>query len=491
MPAPATGTPEGTADGGSTDPAEQRVALPGQRPPPPPPGAGAAPGGLLAVRGRSGSSRLPAGSACTELGPLRRLLCRAGARAVRRLGPRGRMDAVGLATTMTFSFVLFLLETSPVIDVKAMGVASLSPLLTALVARARATAVSGVFVVVLILLTGVLLDGPTFEPTQVLRLLIATAATVVAVSAASVRSAQHRRLVAASVLADVVRSTALRPVPGRVGHLDVASYYAAADTGSRIGGDFFDVLDTPFGVRAIMGDARGHGLGAVSEAVHVLGAFREAAYESPDLRHLAARMDASLARHHQSRSVSARALAGGTAADGGGPGAPAEGDLAALEAEDYATACLVEVDGLSLRVASCGHPPPVLLCPAADVENPAPGSWDTASDGPWAYRVSTVDVVPDVPLSLGSAPEVLTTTVPAGTRVLLHTDGLSEARRGGDFYDVAGAAAQFLTAPDMRAALGRLEADVRRWSDRHAWDDLALLSLHVHGGGAVAASPDA
>ena len=120
----------------------------------------------------------------------------------------------------------------------------------------------------------------------------------------------------------------------------------------------------------------------------------------------------------------------------------------------------------------------VLLAWETDDECGAEGdAWDAVADGPWAYRVEPVDVVPDVPLSLGSSPEVLTTTVSPGTRVLLHTDGLSEARRGGDFYDVPGATAQFLTGPDVRSALRRVEADVRRWSDRHAWDDLAMLAL--------------
>ena len=48
--------------------------------------------------------------------------------------------------------------------------------------------------------------------------------------------------------------------------------------GRRLGRrDFYDIVDTQYGVRAIIGDVRGSGLGAVEVAAVLLGSFREAA----------------------------------------------------------------------------------------------------------------------------------------------------------------------------------------------------------------------
>ncbi len=50
-----------------------------------------------------------------------------------------------------------------------------------------------------------------------------------------------------------------------------------------IGGDLYVVQDTPHGVRVLVGDVRGKGLGAVSAVCADLGAFRYAADEAEDL----------------------------------------------------------------------------------------------------------------------------------------------------------------------------------------------------------------
>ncbi|MEV3933594.1 MULTISPECIES: PP2C family protein-serine/threonine phosphatase [unclassified Streptomyces] len=66
---------------------------------------------------------------------------------------------------------------------------------------------------------------------------------------------------------------------------------------STSGRDFYEVLSTPHGTRAILGDVQGKGLPAVSTAGAVVGAFRKAGYHEPGLDVFASRMESGLSRH--------------------------------------------------------------------------------------------------------------------------------------------------------------------------------------------------
>lgn len=63
-----------------------------------------------------------------------------------------------------------------------------------------------------------------------------------------------------------------------------------------IGGDLYVVQDTPHGVRVMVGDVRGKGLGAVSAVCADLGAFRYAADEAEDLPGLVTALERALLR---------------------------------------------------------------------------------------------------------------------------------------------------------------------------------------------------
>ncbi|MET7619128.1 hypothetical protein [Streptomyces sp. NPDC005408] len=91
------------------------------------------------------------------------------------------------------------------------------------------------------------------------------------------RTRQH--LVRANSVAEAMQRTLLRPVPRRIGPLRAAGFYSAGEGGTLVGGDLYDVCETPFGVRAIIGDVRGKGLGAVQTVAAVLGSFRVSAHE--------------------------------------------------------------------------------------------------------------------------------------------------------------------------------------------------------------------
>ena len=261
-------------------------------------------------------------------------------------------------------------------------------------------------------------------------------ATVVAVTLTSTATValirtRERELVQVRDVAETAQRALLRSVPSRIGSLRIAVRYQAAAAEARIGGDLYEVLETPYGVRILLGDVRGKGLAAVQTAVDVLGVFREAARADPDLTAVAGRLDAALARRP--------------------PG------------EEFVTAVLVELDraeGPAL-IVNCGHPPPLLLRDAAVTPLRPPGNAP-----PLALRDLT-----------GEPYTARTFVFVPGDVLLLYTDGISEARdAAGRFYPLE----QRLTgapARDPEALLDRLLADVRAYVPGGMDDDAAVLAV--------------
>jgi phosphoserine phosphatase RsbU/P len=251
-------------------------------------------------------------------------------------------------------------------------------------------------------------------------------ATVLSGVVARVRVEREGRLRAVTRVAEVAQRALLGGVPPALGSLRLAVLYASASAEASIGGDFYEALETPHGVRLLVGDVRGKGLDAVRLAGVVLGSFRDAAQDRPDLAEVAAALDRSVTR--------------------------------AIGPEDFVTAVLVQVvgDGSAI-VVNCGHPAPLLVragqATALDPPEPAP------------------------PLGLGSRPEPLRLTLALGDRVLLYTDGASEARARGGFFPLQAAAAFALVSADLEAGLESLWAELQRHVAGQLHDDVALLLI--------------
>ncbi|MEU7579234.1 PP2C family protein-serine/threonine phosphatase [Streptomyces sp. NPDC041068] len=306
------------------------------------------------------------------------------------------------------------------------------PPLAALAYGPAATAIFGGACIALIALPGFGLDRPGESD----------AATVAFVALLSVlfswlRSRRDAQLVTVRTVAEAAQLAVLPPLPEKVGTVRCAGLYQAAQRGTLVGGDFFDVRRGPCGTRALVGDVQGHGLAAVGTVASLLGAFREAVLDQPDLDGVAARLD--------------RRLVVDSAED--------------EHAELFATAVLLEFpdDFSAVRVVSCGHPPPLLLRGA---------------------EVTELAMAPGAPLGLGIAgvapPEQLTVPLLAGDLLLALTDGVSEAR------DASGA---FYPLPERLSALAKadtsllddpVELTARIWQDvkRHAGrvrDDVTMM----------------
>jgi serine phosphatase RsbU (regulator of sigma subunit) len=133
--------------------------------------------------------------------------------------------------------------------------------------------------------------------------------------------------------------------------------------------------------------------------------------------------------------------------------------------EEFVTALLVEVSGHGqLILFNAGHPPPLLVRA-------------TGESG-------LLELPPALPigLALGDGPgDVAEVTVhlAAGDRLLLYTDGLSEARdRSGRFLDPLSLTDDLRGAATVEVALdGALDHVARHVPRGHLVDDLALLLL--------------
>ena len=254
-------------------------------------------------------------------------------------------------------------------------------------------------------------------------------ATAIAACVATVRQRQADRIAQLVRLAAVAQQAVLRPLRPQLGSLAVAARYISATAAADIGGDLYEALDTPYGVRIIIGDVRGKGLDAVRLASIVLGSYRHVAYERPDLRTIVADLDRAVAR-----SV---------------------GD------EDFVTAALVEERGGTLTIVNCGHPAPLLLRRGEVIalEPPAPAT----------------------PLGFMPVARPRVERLEPGDRLLLFTDGLGEARRDGEFFPTTDRAWRLLGHGTVGDGLASLETALIDWVRGQLDDDIALLLLEYTG----------
>jgi hypothetical protein len=280
-------------------------------------------------------------------------------------------------------------------------------------------------------------------------------ATLGAVAVSVIRQTQNERYAELVKLARVAQDAVLRPLGPKVGQLVVAGRYVSASAAADIGGDLYEALDTPFGVRMIIGDVTGKGIDAVRMASLVLGAYRHVAYERSDLRDIVADLDRAVCR--------------------------AAGD------EEFVTAALVEERGGTLTVVNCGHPAPLLLRHGRAIPLDPP-------------RTAP-------PLGLSPKVQLRVEHLEPGDRLLLFTDGLAEARRAAgrageqpagsrdrrqespagardrrpEYFPTQERAWALLGHGTVEHGLASLESALVEWVRGQFDDDIALLLLEYTG----------
>lgn len=309
------------------------------------------------------------------------------------------------------------------------GLLVASPFLAAVFASHRAVLGVGGLATVLAIIVGITDDEAT-SPSQLIRLMVIVAGTLLAAVVSALRERATEQVASLSRLASVAQQAVLRPVDPQIGDLAVAVRYVSASAEADIGGDLYEALDTPYGVRLLIGDVRGKGLDAVRLASAVLGSYRHVAFERADLRAIVADLDRAVAR--------------------------------SVESEDFVTICLVEERGGTLTVVNCGHPAPLLLR----------GGQVIPLDPP----------VTAPPLGFMPAAKPRVERLEPGDRVLLFTDGLTEARRDGEFFPLGDRAWRMLGHGTVNDGLRSLENALSSWVTGRLDDDIALVLLEYTGG---------
>ncbi|GAA2946380.1 PP2C family protein-serine/threonine phosphatase [Streptomyces erythrogriseus] len=246
----------------------------------------------------------------------------------------------------------------------------------------------------------------------------------------ALRARRERVLAAVRSVAETAQHALLQPVPETVGPFQAAVRYSAAAAEARIGGDLYALVPTPYGVRMIVGDVRGKGLPAVGTAALVLGVFREAAYDEPDLLDVVGRIERSLARN--------------------------------LGGDDFVTAVVAGCpEPGRLEVVNCGHAPPLLIrgteVTAVDPVRPTP---------PLGLRALSEDT-----------PRLQVVPFGDGDQLLLYTDGVTEARDADRaFYPLTEGVSRHLCDEPART-LAALHEDLLDHVGGRLHDDAALLLL--------------
>jgi sigma-B regulation protein RsbU (phosphoserine phosphatase) len=352
----------------------------------------------------------------------------AAAPAAAASGPSARrrvLLAVVVGVLLVVPVVLALLQWTLFERGEAVGWLAIGPLVASLVLGWRGTAALGGWTLLVALALAVLHPGQSTAADTV-RVCVVASLSGFAVLNCVLRERRERRLMQITEVARVAQSAILSPVPERASRWSLASRYRSASASAQVGGDLLEVVETPAGLRLVVGDVRGKGLPAVHLAATVLASFREACLRpGVSLCEVARLVD---------QSVTLRA-----------------GD------EDFVTAVFVEFDDRGwLQVVNCGHPPPLRLNEAGSPQALSP-----------AHPTSP----------LGLAPRLGTDVYAMGTgdRLLLYTDGLLEARdASGEFFPLW-EHLPVLAGPDLEAALDELLRRLLRHAGGRLDDDLAVL----------------
>ncbi|MET9497978.1 PP2C family protein-serine/threonine phosphatase [Streptomyces sp. NPDC006552] len=218
--------------------------------------------------------------------------------------------------------------------------------------------------------------------------------------------------------------------PETVGTLRVSARRLTSGPGDDgRGGDLHGAVSSPFGTRLLIGDVMGKGPELSRTADAVLRAWLELALRQRSLEVLAVRLH-SLVAHSD-------------------------------EPDRFVTATFVSIapDG-SAELVCCGHPPPLLLRDGTAVTAAVPAPAPPLGLLDLAHGWCAAQPVPRT----------------AWDRLLLHTDGVSEARDAtGTFYPLAERAAEQSAAPLATFTAG-IAADLLHHAQGRLQDDATLLA---------------
>lgn len=262
-------------------------------------------------------------------------------------------------------------------------------------------------------------------------------ATLTHALAASVhQTTLHRR--ARTVVDSLQRELVGGPVSVPAG-VEIGMVYQSATQGVHVGGDFTDVFGTQHGYLGVAcGDVSGKGVEAASLTAMAVYSLRAFALQGASPSDVLTLLNAAVCEQTPDERFMTLAYA------------------------------RVDTDRWRGQLALAGHPTPLLVGP----------------DG-----VSCLDVAPEVPVGLlaETTYEEIDIALQPGQALVFYTDGVTEARRGGEapgrLFGTEGLVTVLddLRGVDAEAIAEGVWSAVREWTNDRTTDDIAIVVLRRPG----------
>ena len=236
----------------------------------------------------------------------------------------------------------------------------------------------------------------------------------------------------ATLLARVLQETLIPPTLPVIPGVDLAAVYRPAGRGDQVGGDFYDVFEVGDGDWVIViGDVCGKGVEAAVVTALARYTIRAAAARLSSPSDVLEALNEALLRHGNDRFCT------------------------------VVSARLRETSGRwNLKVCSGGHPLPLLIRGAT---SPVPV-------GAHGALLGVVDAPALHDREMALRP---------GDQVVFFTDGVTEGRRGNEFYGDERLQAAAAGHDSAEAVADRILNDVLQFQEGVSADDIAIVVLHV------------
>ena len=235
----------------------------------------------------------------------------------------------------------------------------------------------------------------------------------------------------ARALAETLQRTLMPPAPPRIPGLSVQAVYRPAGTGAEVGGDFYDVFEIGEDDWVVaLGDVCGKGVEAAVVTALVRDTLRALSVRTASPAQVLYTLDEVL-QHHPT--------------------------------EKFCTVALMRLrrseSGWRTTMSLGGHPHPLLrLADGAVTDAGVPGSLVGAFANP-GFADAEVEL-------------------PAGSSVLLYTDGVTEARNGGEMYGEL-RLREVVAKYDADDVADAVLADVLHFQGGSPRDDIAVVTVAV------------
>ncbi|MFD3975725.1 PP2C family protein-serine/threonine phosphatase [Streptomyces cyaneofuscatus] len=360
----------------------------------------------------------------------------------------GRIGNWALAgLVLLLSALIVLLDVVTGEDLRVIPLLVVVPALASVFCSLRQTVWVAVWITLVVVGSGLGGNGTFWDFVFGIGFTVLACALGVAACAARIRHATEMdRLRSAAV---ALQRQILRPLPVITDQVFAYGLYEPIEEDRFVGGDIYEVVQSPYGTRVIIGDVQGKGIAAIGAGFAAIAAFREAAVREPTLTGVVEALEAAVVRHNAFSAQTG-------------------------EAERFVTALVLGFDEEDrVQAVNCGHLPPRLL-----------------HEG----RASAVRLERTyVPLGLaGLSRETRTAesfAFPPGATLLVVTDGVTEARDAAHaFYPLDRRLADW-AGHGPRELLDALHVDLETFTGGIRRDDVAVLALgRAPGGGSSRSS---